>query len=201
MSQRFAKLLLAGASLCFTTFVFMNTYEVVFNKDIVIADSVRKVAAQEQIDAIIDQFDIRPVEGRRNNNAEYVKLQYIQIPALESNLYLEEKRVINGLWYARPNLGHVVGLNKDDRNITVDYLIYAISSWQTLPAPNQIEVGMDVNLFHDGRQMATFKVAEKKVLSFRSTFVAEKAKNRQVILLIEDPGNGVYYGFSLVQKD
>jgi|GEM_PF-3013462 len=201
MNQRFAKLLLASVSLCFTAFVFMNTYEVVFNKDIVIADSVRKITAQDQINAIVKQFDIRPVEGRRNNHAEYIKLQYLQIPALESNLYLEEKRVVNGLWYARPNLGHYVGLNKDERNITVDYLIYAISSWRTLPTPNQIEVGMDVNLFHDGRQLAVFKVAEKKVLPFHSTFVAGKSENRQIILFIEDPDNGVYYGFSLVQKD
>lgn len=201
MNQRLAKLLLAGISLCFTAFVFMNTYEVVFNRDIVLADSVRKFTAQERVDEIIKQFDIRPVEGRRSNNAEYVKLQYIQIPALESNLYLEEKRVINGQWYARPNLGHVVGLNKDDRNITVDYLIYAISSWQTLPEPNQIEVGMDVRLFHDGRQLAMFKVGEKKALPLHSTFVAEKSEKRQIILLIEDPDNGIYYGFSLVQKD
>lgn len=193
--------MLVSLSLGFTAFVFMNTYEVVFNKDIVIADSVRKVVAQNQIDAIIDQFDIKPVEGRSSNNAEYSKLQYIQIPALASNLYLEERRIIDGAWYARPNLGHVVGLNKDDHNVVVDYLIYAVSSWQTLPAPNQIEVGMDVKLFHDGRQLAMFKVAEKKVLPFHSTFVAGKAENRQIVLLIEDPDKGVYYGFSLVLKD
>lgn len=199
MNQHFAKFLLAAISLCFTAFVFMNTYEVVFNKDIVVADSVHKIAAQSQVTTIIQQFDIKPVEGRQNNNAEYSKLQYIQIPALTSNLYLEEKRIINGSWYARPNLGHVVGLNKDDHGVTVDYLIYAISSWQTLASPNQIEVGMDVKLFHDGRKVAMFKVAEKKVLPLHTSFVAGKSENRQIILLIEDHDNGVYYGFSLVQ--
>lgn len=201
MNHRFAKLILAGASLCFTAFVFMNTYEVVFNKDIVLADSVRKFTAQNQIEEVISQFDIKPVEGRQVNNAEYSKLQYLQIPALESNLYLEEKRLIEGQWYARPNLGHIVGLNKDDHGVIVDYLVYAISSWQTLPSPNQIEVGMDVKLFHDGRKLAMFKVAEKKALPLYSTFVAGKSDKRQIVLLVEDPKNGVYYGFSLVLKD
>jgi hypothetical protein len=179
----------------------MNTYEVVFNKDIVLADSVRKFTAQNQIEEVISQFDIKPVEGRQVNNAEYSKLQYLQIPALESNLYLEEKRLIEGQWYARPNLGHIVGLNKDDHGVIVDYLVYAISSWQTLPSPNQIEVGMDVKLFHDGRKLAMFKVAEKKALPLYSTFVAGKSDKRQIVLLVEDPKNGVYYGFSLVLKD
>src|SRR5688572_13596364 len=135
MNQRFAKLLLAGVSLSLTAFVFMNTYEVVFNKDIMIANSVHRVHAAGQINAIIDQFDIKPVEGRQTSNAEYAKLQYIQIPALNSSLYLEEKRKIDGKWYARPNLGHIVGLNKDDNGVIVDYLIYAASSWQTFAQP------------------------------------------------------------------
>ncbi len=201
MNQRFAKILLAGLSLAFTAFVFMNTYEVVFNKDIVVADSVRKIAAQDQISAVIQQFDIKPVEGRQTNNAEYDKLQYIQIPALNSSLYLEEKRLINGYWYARPNLGHIIGLNKDSHGVIMDYMIYAVSSWQTFSSPNQIDVGMDVKLFHDGHKLALYKVAEKKVLPFESTFVAGKSESRQIIFIIEDPDNGVYYGFSLVQKD
>lgn len=201
MNQRMGKLLLATVSLCFTAFVFMNTYEVVFNKDIAIADSVQQIASQDPVRAVIEQFDIKPEAGRQHHNAEFTKLQYIQIPALASNLYLEEKRVINGSWYARPNLGHYIGLNKDDHGVTVDYLIYAVSGWQTLPAPNQLEEGMDVKLFHDGRKLAMFKVAEKKVLPLGSTFVAGKSENRQIILLIEDPDEKLYYGFSLVQKD
>lgn len=202
MSQRSAKLLFAGLSVAFTAFVFMNTYEVVFNRDIVLASSVRKVTIQQQIKDIIQQFDIQSAaRAGASSHAEYSKLQSLQIPALESTLYLEEKRVIDGQWYARPNLGHVVGLNKDERGITVDFLIYAISGWRSLPAPNQIETGMDINLLHNGRQLSAFKVAEKKVLPLTSAFVAGKSDKRQIILLIEDPGNRVYYGFSLVQKE
>lgn len=201
MNQRWAKLLLAGVSLCFTAFVFMNTYEVVFNKDIAVADSVHQVAIQNQVNTTIQQFDIKPEAGREYNNAEFARLQRLQIPALASNLYLEEKRKINNSWYARPNLGHYLGLNKDNHGATVDYLIYAIKGWQTLPEPNQLEVGMDVKLFHDGSKLAMFRVAEKKVLSMDTTFVAGKSENRQIILLIEDPDAKLYYAFSLVQKD
>lgn len=198
--QYFLKGLLLTFSLSFTAFVFMNTYEVVFNKDIILANSVSKFRAQDEVNATIQQFDIKPEANPQVYNATYGKLQYLQFPALSSNLYLEEKRVINGLWYVRPNLGQYVGLDKDSHGVIADYLIYTDSSWRTLPAPNQIEVGMDVNLYHDGHQLAAYKVAEKQVMPMQSIYVAGKSANRQIVLIIEDPKNNVYYGFSLVEK-
>lgn len=197
----FPRLALAAISLLVTAFVFLNTYEVVFNDDIPFANSIRKFETQDQINAIIKQFDIKPEEGRSETNAPYSKLRYLQIPAIATNLYLEEKRVINGLWYQRPSLGHYIGLNKDDHDVTVDYLIYTSASWQTIRNPDQIEPGMDVKLVHDDFATSTFKVAEKKVLPQYASFVAGKSQERQIILLIEDTANKAYYAFSLVLKE
>jgi hypothetical protein len=200
MNKFLAKFLLASVSLFLTAFVFLNTYEVVFNKDIVMASSIQRATAQTQINATVAQFDIKPEAGQDHSNSAYGKLGRIVIPALDSSLNLEEKRVVNGQWYMRPSMGHVIGLNKDDHGTTVDYLIYAARSWRTFPSPNQIEPGMDVKLFHDGHNTSLFKVAEKKVLPLDSVFVPSKSGERQIILLIEDPANGVFYGFSLVMK-
>ena len=200
-SQRFAKLLLVSLSIGFTAFVFLNTYEVVFNRDVVLANAIERFQAQDQIGAIINQFDVKPEDSYDQTNAEYKKLEHIQIPALSANLYLEEKRVINGNWYVRPSMGHYVGLDKDSHGTTVDYLIYATSGWQSIAAPNQIEEGMDVKLFHDGHSLAMYQVAEKKMLPNNTAYVPSKSKKRQIILIIEDPASKVYYGYSLVQKD
>lgn len=199
--HRLAKLLLAAVSLAATAFVFMNTYEVVFNKDIVLANSVHPYGEQTEIKAIIDQFNIKPDQDQQISNASYQKLQYLRFPALSSNLYLEGKRVINGLWYARPNLAHYVELDKDVHGVTVDYLVYADANWRTLPDPNDIEQGMEVDLLHDGHKLAAYKVAEKRVLPQHAVFIPGKADKRQLVLILEDAGHGVYYGFSLVEKD
>lgn len=195
------RFLLASATLLASIFVYLNTYEVVFNDDIALANSVRRFEAQDQINNVIKQFDLKPEVGREKSNAPYQKLQYIQIPALASNLYLEEKRVIDGAWYQRPSMGHYLGLNKDNNDVTVDYLIYTNSSWQTIKSPGQIEPGMDVKLFHDGFAMSMFRVEEKKLLPYYTAFVAGKSENRQIILLIEDDKRDMYYAFSLVLKD
>lgn len=199
-AHRSLKILLVVISLGFTAYVFMNTYEVVFNKDIVVANSISKFGAQDEINATVQQFDIKPDANQQTYNAVYDHLQYLQFPALSSNLYLEDKRVIDGKWYVRPNLAQYAGLDKDVHGVTTDYLIYTNSSWRTLPSPNQIEVGMDVNLFHDSHQAAGYTVAEKQVMPLNSIYVPSKSSKRQIVLIIEDSRNGVYYGFSLVER-
>lgn len=197
----FPKFSLVTLSLAFTAFVFMNTYEVVFNRDIPVANSVARFGAQGEIRAVIHQFDIKPDADQTVSNSEYNKLESLQFPSLTSRLYLEEKRVINGSWYVRPNLGHYIGLDKDAHGVTLDYLIYTDRSWRTLPEPNQIEVGSRVNLYHDSHSQTSYKVAEKQVLPLQGTFIASKTSQRQIILLIEDSKQKIYYGFSLVESD
>jgi len=197
----FSKLLIASISLGFTVFVFLNTYEVVFNQDIAVASSLRRFGATEPIDALVKDFDIKPEAGRETSNAPYNRLQSIQIPAISSTLYLEERRVIQGSLYQRPSMGHYIGLNKDNSGYTVDYLIYTDQSWQTLPSPDQIEVGMDVKLTHDGFAQSMFSVKEKKYLPDNSTFVPSKSEKRQLILVVESKNRGMYYAYSLELKD
>jgi len=195
------KILLASLSLGVTAFVFLNTYEVVFNDDIALASSLRKFNAEEPVEAIITDFDIKPENDTETHDAAYNKLQSIQIPALSSTLYLEEKRVIHNSLYQRPSLGHYIGLNKDSSGVTVDYLIYTDESWQTIPNADQIEEGMDVRLLHDGFAQAMFSVKEKKFLPDNSTFVPSKSEKRQIVLIIESKTKGMYYAYSLEQKD
>lgn len=196
-----AKILLLLLSIIFTAFAFVNTYEVIFNKDVAFANSIRPISAQEQINAIVKQFDLKPEAGRERHNTQYTGLGRLHFPSLESNVYLEEKRLVDGQWYVRPSLAHYIGLNKDNFDVTVDYLIYMQAGWQTLPNPDLLEKGMEVRLFHDGNTATTFKIVEKKVLPLQTTFVAGKSEDRQIVLFIEDPGKKLYYGFSLELKE
>lgn len=201
MKSWLAKAMMVTFSVLAMAFVFLNTYEMVFNEDVAIANSIRPLGIQTHISEVVEQFNIKPEASYGVSHAEYKKLEYLQIPALAANLYLEEKRFVNGRWYARPSMAHVIGLNKDERGTTIDYLIYTTSSWQTLPSPNQLEEGMDVKLFHDGQTLSQYRVAEKRVLPLAATYVPTKSEDRQIVLLVEQPAKGVYYGFSLTPRD
>lgn len=171
-----------------------------FNRDAVFAQSIKPMVAQDQIKAIVKQFDLKPAVNYSLHTTEYATLNRLHFSNIDSDVFLEEKRLVGDNWYTRPSFGHYIGLNKDNANVTVDYLIYMQAGWQTLPNPDLLEEGMEVSVFHDGEAVTDFKIDEKKVLPVQTTFVASKSEERQIILLIEDPAAKIYYGFSLVLK-
>jgi hypothetical protein len=187
---------LAAVSAAFTVFVFLNTYEVVFNKDIPGGVSVQKDAEQSVLNDIVHGFAAKEA-ANAGTYSNLGQLQYFEIPDLHMRVTLEEARKINGQWYRRPSLAEYAGLNKDSSNVTIDYLIYTSQSWRTVPDALQIETGMQVRLFYKGG-VSDFKVAEKKVLPQDSALLVGKAQGRQIVLVVENPANKTYVGFSLV---
>jgi len=187
-------------SALFTGYIFLNTYEVVANQDIPIAHSIRRFVAQDVINKEIREFSIKQDSRNLNNNARFEEPDYLEIPALGVRVHLEEARKIEGLWYQRPSLAHYIGLNKEDFGNTIDYLIYTDKSWRTISYADEMEEGMQVRLFNQKGVGITFEVGERQVLPLDRALIVSKTENRQVILIIEDPGMSRYYGYSLIVK-
>lgn len=187
-------------SALFTGYVFLNTYEVVADRDIPIAHSIRRVAAQDVINKEIREFSIKQDSRRLNNNARFEEPVYLEIPSLKTRVYIEEARQVDGFWYQRPSLAHYIGLNKDDFGNTVDYLIYTDKSWRTVPYAHEIEEGMQVRIFNRKGFSVTLEVGERQILPLDRALVVEKSENRQVILIVEDLEGKKYYGYSLIVK-
>lgn len=196
-----SKVLFAVITFGFTAFVFMNTYEVVFNRDIAFAQSVKEVAAQQVINSAVHDFASKSQSEDAESNPALENIDRIDIPALDIQVKIEESRKINNEWYARPSIAHYVGLNKNQFGVTVDYLLYTSKSWRTIPHPDQIEKGMEVRLSYGNGARSLFTVAEKKVLPFSDSLLVSKSEGRQILLIVEDGRNNVYYGYSLVLEN
>ncbi len=151
------------------------------------------------IDAAVKDFESRLSSNTTDTAAAFNQIDRIEIPALIAQITVEEARRIDNAWYARPSSAHYIGLNKNKYGVTVDYLLYAIKSWRTLPAPERIEQGMDVVVYYSGAS-SVLQVTEKKVLPLDRSLLVSKSENRQILLVIEDTDAGVYYGFSLEAK-
>lgn len=191
------KYLFALASFAFTAFVFLNTYEVVWNKDIAIARSVQKVAAQQVIDTAVKDF---AVKAGNEDAVDLGGITSVEFPSIQARLRVEEARNIEGLWYQRPSVAHYIGLNKNAEGVTVDYLLYAGKSWRAMPAPDRIAEGMEAEVADSRGGTSVFVVTEKKQLSLDRSLIVGKVEGRQIVLIIEDPRGGMYYGYSLVLK-
>lgn len=187
-------------SFLFTVFVFLNTYELLANKDIPIANSLRKIAAQDVVNKEIKEFAIKQDSRSLNNNGKLGTLEYFEIPALGIRVQLEEARKIDGFWYQRSSLAHYIGLNKDETGNIVDYLIYTNKSWRTIPYVDEIEEGMEVKFYTSKGFNALFEVSEKQLLPLERSLIVNKSERRQILLLVEDSDTNKYYGYSLVVK-
>ncbi len=200
MRNFFIKFTVFGMTFLFTGFTFANTYEVVFNRDIPLAGSVERSSNQTAINSAVQDFETRLTSNNTDSVAALDRIERLEIPALKAQITTEESRLINNEWYARPSTAHYIGLNKNKYGVTVDYLVYAIKSWRTLPAPERIEQGMEVVVHYGNGAGSVLQVTEKKVLPFDRSLLVSKSEYRQVLLVLEDPDAGVYYGFSLEAK-
>jgi hypothetical protein len=192
------KALFFAVTFLLTGYVFLNTYEVLFNKDIPIASSIKKVAAQGVINEAAQDFSAKADSDEADSDPALTGLDHFEIPAIKAKVKIEESRKVNGQWYERPSAAHYIGLNKNQFGVTVDYLLYTSKSWRTIPSPDQIETGMEVKVYYGHGAVSSFSVAEKKLLPIDHSLLVSKSEGRQMLLVIEDPANSVYYGYSLV---
>jgi hypothetical protein len=200
MRRKLLYLLLAAVSFGFTAFVYLNTYEVLADRQVPFGIALQRMAGQAVINNAIREFAAKP--GNVQGYVDISKLddmQYFEIPSLRVRVSLESGRKINGEWFQRPSLAEFLGLNKNDQGIPIDCLIYTAASWRTIPDPAQVEPGMAVTIFHKGGDQSRFHVVEKQVASFDRSFLVDKTNSRQILLLVEEPKYGAYYGYSLAQ--
>jgi hypothetical protein len=196
---RMATYMFAVVSCAFTAVVFLNTYEVVWNKDIVVAHSIQRVAAQSVIDTAVREFAAKADNGT-DDVADLGGISGFEIPALAAQVHVEESRKVNGQWYERLSSAHYIGLNKNADGVVVDYLLYASKSWRSLPSPERIEQGMEIKVTGAKGATSVFVVAEKSVLPLDRSLIVGRAEGRQLLLVVDDARAGVYYGYSLVLK-
>lgn len=182
----------------FTVYIVINTWEILANTDLPIAHSVEKSNLDPIINYITSDFGTKLDTRYIDSNAKLDELAYLEIPALKTRLYLEEARKINNHWYIRPTLGGYIGLNTDTRGNTIDYLIYTKKSWALIPYTDELELGTAVTLFTKKGYKTNFEISEKHIKKYEEKNVIAKSDKRQLVLLIDDADNRLYYVYSLV---
>lgn len=192
------KLIFGLASFTFTLFIFANAFEVLANQDIPLGMSLNQMEIQEPINKIVSEYKIKQGNKDIDINLDIGIIDLIEIEELDIKSIVEEARNINDIWYQRPSMAQYIELNYDKFNNPVDYLIYLKKSWRTIPHTSNIEIGNTVNISTKKGQSISYSVESIKILNYNDIFVASKSDKRQIILLIEDTNNSIYYGYSLV---
>ncbi len=179
-----------------TLFVILNSWEVLSNIDIPYINSVKKLELQKPINSIIGfSNDSGNRKVFSDDTPSIGDLDYLFIPSTGDRVFIGRERLIDNQWSYRPNNIHYHILNYDDKGLEGDYLMYTTKSWRTIPNPEQIQVGDSINLFSTIGRSYDFVIFERKILSYDDLVVPEASEKRQLIILIEDSENDIYYSF------
>jgi hypothetical protein len=182
----------------FTGYIILNTWEILTNTDLPIARAVEKSNLNPVINYLTSDFGTKLDTRYIDSNAKLDELAYLDIPALKTRLYLEEARKINDDWYIRPTLGGYIGLNTDTRGNTIDYLVFTKKSWSLIPYTDELELGTAATMYTRKGYKTNFEISEKHIKQYDEKNVIAKSDKRQLVLLIDDADNRLYYVYSLV---
>jgi hypothetical protein len=187
--------LVFGFSFFFTVFIVLNTWEVFNNVDLPNINSIQKFQAGEVIDSIIKiSSEENTLKYFDTNTASMGELDYMFFPEVSHRVFISKERYNNG-WLQKINNIHYRILNYDKKGVEGDYFFYTSKSWRTISKPENIQIGDTIEIHNQNGKSFEFVIFEKKILNFQSIFVPEASGKRQLIIVVADNSNNVYYSF------
>jgi hypothetical protein len=189
----FNKFLIGILTFGLTAFILANTYEVVYNQDIPVVSAVQKMKSQSVINKTISYYQSSGSKQYDVQTGALGELDYLSLPTIDSRVYIGRERLINGEWYFRPNNVHYYPLNYDESGDIGDYLLYSKKSWRAIPLPESLQIGDDIQITNSFNKTTSFKIEDRQILPFNKPYVVSDSGLRQIIMIVEDQENSVYY--------
>ncbi|MDD5083654.1 MAG: hypothetical protein PHT88_01785 [Candidatus Moranbacteria bacterium] len=176
-----------------TVFVFANSIEVLFNKDIPHIHALDKLSSKTTLDSIVGG----PNEGVRDIDAGKVgnfgKPKMLKIPSMSSKLNLIESIVVGDDWLYRANNGHYIIVSDGKNGNIGDVVIYANASWRTFPTPEHLKIGDNLFLDTDTGWRYMFRITNRSVVHPDDPYVKGDSAANSLILIMEDKDTGLTY--------
>lgn len=178
-----------------TVFVFLNSFEVLFNKDISFIHALDTLHAQKMINDIVGEVNGNLFQLTSEKLGNFGSPQTLKIPSINSKLNLVKAIHVDGNWLYRANNGHYIVTSASKNGNVGDVVIYANTSWRTILAPGDIKIGDNLFLDTDSGWRYMFRITNKSTLHFDDAYVKREMPVNSLTLLVEDERNNVVYLF------
>ncbi len=170
-----------GLSLALTVFIFLNSYEVVFNKDLPYISAVRSVNLESidrdyplahQIDA--PTFDTKQFGTPISLKVSGGKAKVSLVPAIFNN----------GKWLARSNTGQVTSftVNKFSDNL----FVYMREDVRTIQSVRTMRPGDNMQMDTTTGFRYIFRVSDVQTIDVSSPFILQDTQKPQIFIVIQD---------------
>lgn len=181
-----------------TAYIFLSSYELVFNRPIPLLNSVGTMQSTTIINDLIKNklyYDYSPGFEVLDKNAVF---QDMRIPRLDITLNLVSAIKNNGQWIYRGNSGQYFFLS-DRKTSNPNYIvIYANQNWRSIVAPQDIIVGDNLFLENNTQTTSLFRITDKRVLPYGTDYIPSDEGQVNLVLDVEDTSQHVEYVFEAV---
>lgn len=189
----FNKVLIGIVTAIFTAMIFLNTAEVVFNKDIPVVQAIKPLESQKVVNDILNFYSVAGEKEYDVKTGALGELDFAYLPSIDARVFIARERQIDDTWYFRPNNIHYIPLNYDALGDVGDYLFYTSKSWRAVHAPEELQIGDELRVTNTRSKTISFSITDKQILPHDALYVPSDTGLRQIILVVDDPVNDVYY--------
>lgn len=190
--QKSLTLLLMVGSFVLTAFIFSNSYELLFNRDLPYVQAIGNVDMQG-----VSLGNITNQELEKSKTPEFeggfgapfsikLPIQKIRLPLI-SAIFTEQG------WLARTNTGHYFITTPSKNNNLGTTVLYMRKSWRTVPNPEDLKTGENifVDTNRDWRYM--YRITEVNVLPYDEQYIIEDSRLSKMVMIIDDQTHHVHY--------
>jgi len=191
-----------------TGFVFLNSFEVLLNRDIPFIHAIDRIHSGETMRSIVGD-DTRDVLDKKSQEAvgNFGLPKTLKIPTLGSRLPLMDAIFVDGQWLSRSNSGHYLITSAGKNGNIGNVVVYTRVGWRTISAPENIKIGDNIFLDTDTDWRYMFRVDNKSALQFGQPFVKSETSFGSLIFLVEDDARkadfvfeGVFVGIQNIRQ-
>lgn len=179
--------LLMTISAVITLYLFLNSYEVMFNTDIPHVKALAPVSDQQIIDQLaqnqaVDVDTIKQVHNPRVLRIKNPSAKLELLPAIQQST----QRLM------RTNKGHYIVLQEHPESGIGNTVIYLAKGWRTIPHPELIQENSRLFLETD-HYVNMYKVIEVSRNPFGEYYLVDPLEKPYLLLVIQDQPQQVNY--------
>jgi hypothetical protein len=188
------KLFIIGlVCLAATVYIYLNSFELLFNKDVAFATSIQPFRSENVINQIT-KYPINEADAVGDyGTPEYFKLgnkgvRFEIIPYIKNSKH----------FLVRENTLHAVYMSSSKNGHMGDVIFYASKNWRTIDSPEQMSV--DDNFFIDTKRdwRYMYRISDTQIVKYGDTYTPSDTGKPRVFVIIDDSQNRQSY---VVQAD
>lgn len=183
-----------------TVFVFLNSFEILFNRDISFVDALEKFRSKDMIEGVLKKDSSEAVLSNYEKSwiGDFGIPKTLKIPVFSSRLPLSKAIFLSGEWLVRSGNGHFLITGPGKNGNIGDVIIYSQSGWRTIFSPERLSIGDNIFLETDADWRYMFRVVNKGSLYPNQPFVKSDNDIGSLILFAEDESRSVVFAFECI---